>query len=241
MRINIILFLGLFFFVIWGCSKSSSNQGTNNKIPSNIVDLKPASGDSVLQLTLSTYNPDSSSTYPDLYYYVLGPTDTLYMDKTINDNQGNIYRDGTDSSVYIWSVSPYTFAKSNTPVDTLQFMYQDVSGTQYGAALIDATMISIHSKGYSVTASDTLNLFFDPRFGGTVFAEYSTSLVWSTPSNFFLDAVGYISFRIRNNNGSRYGWIKASSSYPGNGNLINIYEIAFNKNYNVPIAMGEYQ
>jgi hypothetical protein len=136
------------------------------------VDFRPTPGDSVLQLSLSTYNPDSSSTYLNLSYYVLEPTDTLYM-TIVNGNPWNAYVDDSTanvydsaSSVYIWSVSPYTFAKSNTPVDSFQFMYQDVSGTESGAALINATMISVHSKGYSVTAFDTLNLFFDPDLGG---------------------------------------------------------------------------
>ena len=261
MRINKFLFLGWFFFAIWGCSKSTINSTTNKDItiPSNIADFRPTSGDSVLQLnsvlqlTLIPYDQDS--TYKNLYYYVLGPTDTLYM-YIINGNPWNTYVADTIASIHdtassalIWVTSSINLNSNttgdfpNTTVDFYQFMFQDVSGTlSYGAQLgqFSGTQLTLLPQGYSLTAFDTLNLFGDPRVGALSFADYNTWYVYNTPTNFFLDAVGYISFRIRNNKGSRYGWIKASS-YPENGTVINIYEIAFNKNYNVPIAMGGIQ
>jgi hypothetical protein len=237
---NGFLIAGCLF--IFSCSKSSTNPAgpgstdtttttVTDTIPSNIVDI--TSGNSNSGLTLTPY-PGIPS-IPNLilalglgYYYInIGSGDTVTFTLTADSSGGGnagISGQTSDSG-------PNYFLSG----DSLQCLVTAVQYTGTFGGTGTAYYTNELPLGYSLTSTDTLN-FSDSYTGASI---YSSSIASNSTDNLF-DNEGFIAFRLKNGSGSRYGWMRLSSD-PADGNLLTVYEIAFNKNYNVPIAIGKYK
>ena len=237
------LFHFLAVLVIWmfiSCSKGNSSGtggsgstgtggGGTDTVPSNISDLKGGSSG----ITLNPYPGYPSVAQLILisavgYYYIpLGGMDTLSLIiQSIPNNGGNAGVDGQTSEN-----GPNYFASG----DSLQFFETLIKAV---GSLGDTELVYYTkdlAKGYTLTNSDTTN-FSDPNSQTQI---YYSGLPSNTGYNLY-NIESYIAFRIKNTSGYRYGWILASSD-PAAGQLLTIYEIAFDKNYNELIAIGEYK
>lgn len=237
--INALLIAACFF--VFSCSKSSTGPGSGGStdttttikdtIPSNIADL--TSGNSSTGLTLTAY-PGIPS-IPNLilalglgYYYInIGSGDTVTFTLTADSSGGGnagIAGQTSDSG-------PNYFLSG----DSLQYLVTAVQYTGQFGGTGTAYYTNELQSGYSLTSTDTLN-FSDSYTGASI---YSSNIPSNSTDNLF-NTEGLIAFRLKNASGSRYGWMRLSSD-PSSGNLLTVYEIAFNKNYNVPIAIGKYK
>ena len=228
--------------LVFSCSKSSSGSGNpsstdttttvvTDTIPSNIVDIN--SGNSNAGITLTPYPgiPPIASIIQSLglgYYYItIGGGDTLTFSLSADSSGGG----NAEVSGQTSDSGPNYFLSG----DSLQFL---VTAVQYsgtfggtGTAYFTTELIS----GYSLTSADTVN-FSDSYSGAYI---YTSSLPSNSAYNLF-NTEGFIAFRLKNGPASRYGWMRLSSD-PAGGNLLVVYEIAYNKNLNSPIAIGKYK
>ncbi|HLX93227.1 MAG TPA: hypothetical protein VKR32_16195, partial [Puia sp.] len=201
---------------------------TSDTIPSNISDIRSGTG-----ITLNPFPNFLPVTQliPNLalgYYYIdLGNSDTLTIILQADSNSG-----GNASVVGTTSESGPNYYLSG---DSLQFLQKLVT---YVGSLGDTEQTYYtrnFTKGYVLSGTDTLN-FSDPN---SVTQVYFSGLPTNNGYNLY-NISGYIAFRIKNSTGYRYGWFEASSS-PSSGQLLNIYEIAFDKNYDELLTLGEYK
>jgi hypothetical protein len=237
---NISLLVLLFAFAfLASCSKSSSGSGNSGtggggtdtvvSIPSNIVDIKSGSSEG---LTLNPYSgfPPVASLIPVLgigYYYIsLQESDSVtFIIAADSSGGGNASVDGQTSDS-----GPNYF----TTGDSLQFLVKAVEYMGQFDTVTDYFTKDLQ-VGYTLTSTDTVN--FSGSYNGAVI--YNSTLGVNTGYNLY-NIQSYIAFRLLNASGSRYGWMLMSSD-PSAGNLLTVLEIAFNKNYNQPIAIGKYQ
>jgi hypothetical protein len=221
------------------CSKNTAASGSNNStgptgptgtIPSNIVDI--SSNSSTTSLTLNPYPgfptlpmliPVNGSGY---YYIAIGGSDTLTFQIDADSSAGG----DADISSQTSDNSPNQF----TSGDTLEFLVTFAKFINSIGDSAGAYFTKDLAYGYTITSSDTLN--FSNAY--TVGQIYTSGL--STSSYNLLNSEGYLAFKLKNNLGNRYGWMRVASD-PAGGNLFSVFEIAYNKNYNVTIAIGEYQ
>lgn len=232
-------FLVLFLWcMVSSCSKSSSAPitpvipvtTTPGVIPANISDY--SSGSSGTGLTLTPYSgfPALTSLVSDAitgyYYIVISNGDTITF---------TIYADSLNSNVAVLGQTSDSGPNYFTSGDSLQFL---VTGVQYNGPFGGtgtAYYASDLSSGYSLKGTDTIN-FSASYLGAQI---YSSSIGFNSAYNLY-NTQAYIAFRIKNSAGYKYGWMRLSSD-PSGGNLLSVYEIAFNNNYNVPIVIGQYK
>jgi hypothetical protein len=221
------------------CSKSSSSGaggatgggggGTTDTVPSNITDMRGGTSG----LTLNPYSgfPTVPQLIPLLalgYYYIpLGGMDTLTFVIQADSNgggNGGVVGQSSDSG-------PNYF----TSGDSLQFLQTQV---KYIGSFGD-TEVTYYTKdfakGSTLTSADTTN--FSDAYAQTQI--YYSGFPSNSGYNLY-NILSYIVFRLKNSTGYRYGWIEASSD-PLSGNLLTVYEIAFDTNYNEFITIGEYK
>jgi hypothetical protein len=221
------------------CSKSSSSGSgpvgaggggtTTDTVPANIIDMRGSTSG----ITLNPYPgfPTVQELIPLLavgYYYIpLGGLDTLsFIIQADSNGGGNVGVVGQTSES-----SPNNF----TSGDSLQFLQIQV---KYIGSFGD-TEVTYYTKdfakGSTLTSADTTN--FSDAYAQTQI--YYSGFPSNTGYNLY-NILSYIAFRLKNSTGYRYGWIEASSA-PVSGNLLTIYEIAFDTNYNELITIGEYK
>ncbi|HSZ86690.1 MAG TPA: hypothetical protein VK787_11710 [Puia sp.] len=222
------------------CSKSSSSGtggptggggggGTTDTVPTNITDMRGGTSG----ITLNPYPgfPTVSQLIPLLatgYYYIqLEGMDTIsFVIQADSNSGGNAGVVGETSEG-----GPNYF----TSGDSLQFLETQIKAV---GSLGDTELVYYTkdlAKGYTLTSTDTTN--FSDAYSQTQI--YYSGFPSNTGYNLY-NIESYIAFRIKNSTGYRYGWILASSA-PPSGNLFTVYEIAFDKNYNELIAIGEYK
>jgi hypothetical protein len=232
----------IFSLLISSCSKNSgptgngsgSTGGTGNPdtatVPTNVVDMRSES--STISLLLNPYPgyPPETSLIQTLslgYYYISLGSDTLtFVVQADSSGGGNA---GTYGQTSETSVNTFTSG------DSLEFLVTFVTyngpfggtGTAYYANDLTA--------GYVLTSTDTAN--FSDGYGGAQI--YYSGLTGGAAYNLY-NIEAYIAFRLKNASGSRYGWMLAATA-PASNNLLSVYEIAYNKNYNQPLPMGKYQ
>jgi hypothetical protein len=230
----------LFTLTLISCSKSSSSGpggsgstgtggGSTDTVPANITDMR--GGTSGITITPYPGFPTISQLIPLLavgYYYIpLGGMDTLsFVIQADSNNGANVGVAGETSES-----GPDYF----TSGDSLQFFETQIKAV---GSLGDTELVYYTkdlAKGYTLTSTDTTN--FSDAYSQT--QVYYSGLPSNTGYNLF-DIESYIAFRIKNSMGYRYGWMLAASD-PAAGQLLSIYEIAFDKNYNELIAIGEYK
>jgi hypothetical protein len=224
------------------CSKSSGSGsggsgptgGGGNPdtatVPANVVDMRSESSTISLELNPYPGYPAVTSLVQTLslgYYYISLGADTITFSIQADSSGGGnagLFGQTSDNSTN-------TF----TSGDSLQYL---VTLVQYNGPF-GGTGTSYYTNdltlGYALTATDTVN--FSDSYGGAQI--YYSKLSSGTGYNLY-NIEGYIAFRLKNATGSRYGWMLASSD-PASNNLLSVYEIAYNKNYNQPLPMGKYQ
>lgn len=224
------------------CSKSSSSSGspnptdtttiTTDTVPANIVDIKGTNGSGI------NLNP-----YPGIpaisnlilvsglgYYYIdMGGGDTLTFILQA-DSTG-----GTGSGASISGQTSDSGPNYFTSGDSLQFLVTAVQYNGQFGGTGTAYYTNDLSYAYLLSGTDTLN--FSGSYNG---AQIYSANINSNGTYNLLNRQAYIAFRLRNSSGYRYGWMMVSSAIPS-GNLLSVYEIAYNKNYNVVISVGEYK
>ena len=224
------------------CNKNSSSQGNitpidttttiTDTIPSNIVDIQ---GSQTAGIGLTPYPgiPSFTNLISESglgYYYIsIGGGDTIAFIIQADSTGGS----GSNAAIsgQTSSSGPNYYASG----DSLEFLVTPVqyngqfggTGTAYFAN--DLTYAS------SMPAADSLN--FSLSYGTTQI--YLGSISTNNTYN-LLNKQAFIAFRLSNSSGYRYGWMSVSSDL-SSGNLLTVFEIAYNKNYNGPITIGEYK
>ena len=224
------------------CSKSSSSSGNPNPsdtttttvdtVPANIVDIKGTNGSGI------NLNP-----YPGIpaisnlilvsglgYYYIdIGGGDTLTFILQA-DSTG-----GTGSGASISGQTSDSGPNYFTSGDSLGFLVTAVQYSGQFGGTGTAYYANDLSYAYSLSGADTLN--FSGSYNG---AQIYSGSINSNGTYNLLNRLAYIAFRLKNSSGYRYGWMMVSSD-PSGGNLLAVYEIAYNKNYSVAISVGGYK
>jgi hypothetical protein len=229
-------------FLVCSCSKSSSpagngsgsTGGTGNPdtatVPANVVDMRSES--STISLLLNPYPsyPAEASLIQSLslgYYYISLGSDTMTFAIQADSSGGG--------NAGIYGQTSETSVNTFTSGDSLEFLVTLVTYNGSFGGTGTAFYANDLTSGYVLTSADTAN--FSDGYGGAQI--YYSGLTGDAAENLF-NVEAYIAFRLKNASGSRYGWMLAASA-PASNNLLGVYEIAYNKNYNQPLPMGKYQ